>query len=85
MNKHYLKLMFKDEANRFYGDITRDIDLHRFDNISKRDGYEFCRRTYFMRPEHPFDLSEELDEDGFPKRIYDETRMVAAIRLPRSN
>ena len=73
------KRMWEDEPNHLYNELTSEIDKHRKDSYAKRDGYEFCRRTYIMRPEFHYDY---IKENGSLKEVIDKSQRYCAIRLP---
>lgn len=73
------KRMWEDEPNHLYNELTSEIDKHRKDSYAKRDGYEFCRRTYIMRPEFHYDY---IKENGSLKEFIDKSQRYCAIRLP---
>ena len=80
MNKILItKRMWEDEPNHLYNELTSEIDKHRKDSYAKRDGYEFCRRTYIMRPEFHYDY---IKENGSLKEVIDKSQRYCAIRLP---
>lgn len=80
MNKILItKRMWEDEPNHLYNELTSEIDKHRKDSYAKRDGYEFCRRTYIMKPEFHCNY---VNENGSLKEVVDKSQRYCAIRLP---